>query len=196
MSSKQLVLTIMPGDDLRLREMVVTDTGLLVDNKNHETVMIVGRPAMYRLGQRLVPWVRERSIVAYFSGDGESIDFEAGPENDWRQTPQEIEELPEEATFIDRARAWKWLVDRKYQQLKSTAGKRALMAVNDVTTTTQSSLSMLVTLTIVSVMIVFALVVFTYIDNQGGMGELFKFGGGLVLPTDTPLPTPTPGDVF
>ena len=46
MSSKQLVLTIMPGDDLRLREMVVTDTGLLVDNKNHETVMIVGRPAM------------------------------------------------------------------------------------------------------------------------------------------------------
>lgn len=196
MSDKQLVLSILPGDDLHLREMVVSETGLLVDTKRHETVMLTGRPAMYRLGQRVVPWVRERSVVAFFSGDGESLDFKAGPENDWRQTPLEIEELPDEATPMMRARAWQWLVDRKYQQLKSTAGKRALMTVNDVTTTSQGSLSMLVTLTIVAVMIVFAMVLFTYVENRGGMGSMFQFSGDLILPTSAPQPTPTPGEVF
>ncbi len=95
-----------------------------------------------------------------------------------------------------RARAWEWLVDRKYQQLKSTEGKRAVMTVNDVTTRSQGTLSMVVSMRIVAVMIVCAMVLFTYVENRGGMGSMFQFSGDLILPTSAPQPTPTPGEVF
>jgi hypothetical protein len=196
MPEKQLVLTILPGDQLRLRELPIEESGILRNDKALESVLLSGRPAVYELGKRITPWVRTRSIVAHFAGDGEGIDFNAGPFDDWRVIPPEIAELDEDTPTQMIKETYKAIATTRYREINRTEGKKALMSVSDVNAQTQGPLSMLVTMTIVAVALVFALILFVTVDNRGGLSEVINFGSPSAILDLAPTPTPTPEPVF
>lgn len=172
------VVTIFPGGDIELRKLPVEDYGALVDAKKGQSVLLTAPPARYRLGKRIVPWERVSPIRAHFADDGEDLNFQAGPMNDWREIPEQVNRDDEDETL----QAFNTFAEQHLFDIGETDSEQTLMRVAERLNKESTSTQMMITMALLSVaiFIIFASVVF--VNNAGGIGNVIDIG---VKPTPT-----------
>jgi hypothetical protein len=112
-------------------------------------------------------------VAAFFSGDGEALDFTAGPSTDWR-TPLDTEGMSEEEV----EQAWAGVVSAQYDDLDEGSAMRALQATQQAKVKRQDPLSILITSAAVSVAVVLLLMCYSFVETRGGLAQTLSFGGG------------------
>jgi hypothetical protein len=112
-------------------------------------------PSRRRTARRFSPWIQEVPIVVAEYGDGEALDFEAGPADDWRNADTEITE--------------------EYKDdFQVKAETLALMRAHNAHTQPPSLASRMITLTFLSVLFVMLLTLLAYVQASGGITGLMS----------------------
>lgn len=142
---------------------IVRDVAL--DRKGHAGLMVDGPPSRVRY-KGLLPWAKEHPIIGKFDGDGEAIDFAAGPQRDWRSSWVDASQGDREQREAD--------LQAEAHRHRMTINKRESFAAMMTDPNPQGSLGeRMVTLTYIVVLVVLAMASFAYIRSQGGLGEVF-----------------------
>lgn len=137
-------------------------------------------PAALRHGRRVMPWESSTPILGAFEGDGEAINFEAGPMHDWR-SPGAGVDINDEHSEAARDK----LANDLILDIDEEAGFAALMDDSD---SNRGSVGQhIVTLTYIVVLLVGLMYVASYFQSGGlkqivptGDGPTFGFLGGFI----------------
>lgn len=165
---KVKVLTFLPGQKVRAQTMT-QELGVAVDYAANSSVMILGAPSSFVKGKRVGFWTTEFPFVGRFGGDGESIDFSAGPANDFRtdwgvEYPNEDDEQYDIQLRTEAQKAYDGLDDK--------AGTRALLRAYEEHAG-QGMGQRLLTLAFIAVGFVMVLTFMSYMETRGGIGNIF-----------------------
>jgi hypothetical protein len=173
---------IRPSGAIVSRTMEVDATSVLRDRRRDEAVLLLSPPSLHYPKMRALPLrLSPRPFAAFFSGDGEALDMEEGPEKDWRVNP-DLEDEPDPDAA--REEIFERMVDERYAALDEESSLRALHRVQNGLGVQEMAgpYSLLITVAFVSVAVVLLLISWSFIDSRGGLGEAINIdsllGGG------------------
>ncbi len=136
------------------------DLGVAMDKKTKQSLLLSAPPARLLRGTRAIKlWERVLPYHGAFAGDGEALNFEAGIEHDWREGSADDAE----------GRAY---ADKALDALDEKAGEQALMRALDSYDAPATMGMRLVVTTQIVVLVVLVVVVWEFLQDQGGIGGI------------------------
>lgn len=174
-----LAYEIRPSGEILTHRMEVDIHSVMRQRERDEAVILLAPPVNYTPGVKIWRWSKGvHPCAAYFSGDGEALDWVSGPGDDWRVQPDDADTMEEE----ELERTYAALVEERYAALDEEASLVALHRAIMNRPVNANPYSALITTACVAVAVVLVLLAYSYVQAQGGLSETLDvqaiFSGG------------------
>ena len=130
--NKVTVITYFPGQRIErtTHETHEADAGVAIDYEGSGSLMLSAPVAVWQRKSRIGLPKRPEAIFGRFPGDGEAINFAAGPLADWREV-EDSEARVEDDDFSPDIEGARKSVEEERNALNEKASAQALMAAVD-----------------------------------------------------------------